>query len=125
MKILKCRECGKIVFELNESDSLVNCCSKDMMELKVNDVEASFEKHIPVIEVNNCDVSVKCGEVLHPMEEAHYIEFMVLETDKGYQFKYLKPGDQPICNFVICDNEVVKCAYAYCNLHGLWVKNYE
>ena len=53
------------------------------------------------------------------MEEKHFIEVIgVLTEDKLYR-AYLKPGDKPEATFEIAG--AVKCARAYCNLHGLWV----
>ncbi|MBP5678402.1 MAG: desulfoferrodoxin Dfx [Bacilli bacterium] len=121
MKIWKCMSCGNIVTVLKEGTCIPNCCGKEMVELKANTVDAAVEKHVPVVEVDGRDVTVTCGEVLHPMEEKHYIEFMILETSQGVQIAYLKPGEEPICHFSLAEKEEVKKAYAYCNLHGLWV----
>ena len=120
MKIWKCMSCGNIVTVLKEGTCIPNCCGKEMVELKANTEDAAHEKHVPVVEVEGNQVTVTCGEVLHPMEEKHYIEFMILETNKGSMIQYLKPGDQPICHFSLTENENNVAAYAYCNLHGLW-----
>ena len=42
-----------------------------MVQLVENTVDAAKEKHVPVIEVGNGTVTVKVGEVSHPMEEKH------------------------------------------------------
>lgn len=125
MKIFRCKKCGNIIFFLKEGTCIPTCCGEEMTELKANNVDAAVEKHVPIISQENGMVIVTCGEVIHPMEENHYIEFMILETNKGYQIEYLNPGDQPICNFRINDDEDIISAYAYCNLHGLWVSNNE
>ena len=52
-------------------------------ELIPNTVDAAFEKHVPVIEHNSDSVTVRVGSVAHPMLEAHYITFIVLETASG------------------------------------------
>lgn len=87
-------------------------------ELTANTVDASQEKHVPVIEINGDTVTVKVGSVEHPSLPAHYIEFIVLLTTTGMQMKWLKPGDVPTATFKITDKPVA--AYEYCNLHGLW-----
>ena len=120
MKIWKCMGCGNIVVVLKEGTCVPNCCGREMIELKANTEDAAVEKHVPVVDINNEVVTVTCGEVLHPMEEKHYIEFMVLETNKGVNIHYLKPGDEPVTKFILSDGEEVIAAYAYCNLHGLW-----
>ncbi len=122
MKILKCMTCGNIFVVVKEG-AVPTCCGKEMVELKANTVDAAVEKHVPVVEVNDNIVTVTCGEVIHPMEENHYIEFMVLETNRGVKINYLKPGDEPVCVYSLATGEEVISAYAYCNLHGLWKSN--
>lgn len=122
MKFYKCEKCGNIILEINNK-CVCSCCGQTMTELVANDSDGAFEKHVPVVEVNGSNVNVKCGEVIHPMEEKHYIEFIVLETDKGNYIKYLNPGVDPVCDFCLCNDEKYVRAYAYCNLHGLWKSN--
>ena len=88
-------------------------------EIIPNTVDAAFEKHVPVIEHHGDSVFVKVGSVAHPMLDVHYIEFILLETQTGYQVKLLTPADQPEADFAV--TEPVKAAYEYCNLHGLWM----
>ena len=101
---------------------VVGFCGIDMDVLTANTTEAATEKHIPVVEINGNIAKVTVGEVLHPMEEAHYIEWIYLETNKGIKRVNLKPGDEPIASFALAEDETVTSAYAYCNLHGLWLK---
>ncbi len=90
-------------------------------ELTANTVDAAFEKHVPVIEQNEDTVTVKVGSVEHPSIPEHYIEWILLETEMGFQIHYLKPGMKPEAAFKV--NEKVVAAYEYCNLHGLWKAN--
>ena len=83
-----------------------------------NTVDASKEKHVPVIEKNEQGVIVKIGSEPHPMTEEHYIEWIEISTEKGSSKKFLKPGDKPEALFPV-KAENIK-ARAYCNLHGLW-----
>jgi superoxide reductase len=90
-----------------------------MVHLKGNTTDAAVEKHVPVIAKEGNTVTVTVGKVPHPMEEKHFIEVIgVLTEDKLYR-AYLKPGDKPEAAFKI--DGAIKCARAYCNLHGLWV----
>jgi superoxide reductase len=74
-----------------------------------------------MIEVNDNIVRVCVGSVEHPMTEAHLIEWIILLTDKG-SYKYnFKANDKPECKFILRKDEKVIHAYAYCNLHGLWM----
>lgn len=121
-KFLLCRRCGNLIEMINDSGVTPICCGTDMDVLTANTTEAATEKHIPVIEINGNIAKVTVGEILHPMEEAHYIEWIHLETNKGIKRVNLKPGDEPIVNFSLAEDETVTSAYAYCNLHGLWLK---
>lgn len=94
-----------------------------MVEIVPNTVEASKEKHIPVVNIKENTVEVTVGSVIHPMEEKHYIEFIVLETNKGVYQQFLMPNDEPKAHFEI-QNENVIGVYEYCNIHGLWAKKF-
>ena len=87
-------------------------------ELTANTTDGAYEKHVPVIEQNGDTVTVKVGSVEHPMLDVHYIGWILLETEQGFQIHYLKPGMKPEASFRV--NEKVLAAYEYCNLHGLW-----
>ena len=82
-------------------------------ELKVRSIDAA------VVKIEGDLVTVTVGEVIHPMVDNHYIEFIEIETKNGIQRKMLKPGDMPKATFRLIDDEFIK-AYAYCNLHGMW-----
>lgn len=114
-----CEICKSIVTNLNGVDTPKICCGKPMKKLNAGEVEASQEKHIPVCEMSNGTLKVKVGSLFHPMEEKHYIEWILVKTDKGEYVKYLQPNKEPVATFCIYD-EKVKKVYAYCNLHGLW-----
>ncbi len=83
-----------------------------------NTTDGAFEKHVPVIEQHGDHVTVRVGSAEHPMLNAHYIEWIILETVSGFQRKDLKPGQKPTADFAV--TEPVVAAYEYCNLHGLW-----
>ena len=114
-----CEKCGNTVGMIHASGVPLVCCGQKMTALEAGTVEASREKHIPVVEVNGNNVKVIVGSVLHPMTEEHSIEWVYLETDKGGQRKALLAGDSPEVNFALSDEKPI-AVYAYCNLHGLW-----
>ena len=89
-----------------------------MTLLAENSVDASKEKHVPVIEKKAGGVQVKLGSMPHPMEEKHYIEWIeVIADGKAYR-KFLNPGEAPEATFELKAEKVT--AREYCNLHGLW-----
>ena len=118
-KFYICEKCGNIIEKHENSGVSVVCCGQRMSELVPGSVEASHEKHIPVVEVNEGVVSVNVGSVIHPMSDAHHIGWIYLETDKGSQKKVLDPNGEPIATFILSDERPI-AVYAWCNLHGLW-----
>jgi superoxide reductase len=89
-----------------------------MALLKAGETDAATEKHVPVIEKIDGGYKVKVGDVAHPMEEKHYIEWIELIADGKAYRQFLNPGDTPEAVFMIDAAEV--SAREYCNLHGLW-----
>ena len=118
-KFYICKHCGNLVTLMNDAGVPLVCCGEKMHELVPNTVEASGEKHVPVVKVENNVVKVNVGAVDHPMLDEHFIEWVYVETEKGGQHKYLKPGSAPEVVFHLGDDKAV-AVYAYCNLHGLW-----
>ena len=115
-----CNHCGNIIGKIHDSGVPVVCCGEKMKQLVPGEVEASVEKHLPVVSVENGTVNVNVGSVTHPMTEEHSITWVYLETDKGGQRKSLSPGSDPKVTFALADGENPIAVYAYCNLHGLW-----
>ena len=118
-KFYICEHCGNIVGMIHDSGVNPVCCGQKMTHLEAGVVEASREKHIPVVTVEGNTVKVAVGSVAHPMTEEHSIEWVYLQTTKGGQRKNLLPGEAPELTFALADEEPV-AVYAYCNLHGLW-----
>ncbi len=119
-EIYKCEICGNIIEALHEAGGQLVCCGEPMKLLKENTVDASLEKHVPVIEETEEGVLVKIGSMPHPMEEKHYIEWIeIITKDNKSDKKFLKPGDKPEAEFCM-PIENILFAREYCNLHGLW-----
>ena len=118
--LYRCKHCGQIVAIVKGTGVPVICCGEPMQEIKAGEMDASVEKHVPVFEVKDDKVYVTIGSVNHPMEEAHYIEWVALKTKFGNQRKALKPGDEPKVVFPLLPGDEVEAVLAYCNLHGLW-----
>ena len=114
-----CERCGNLVGMIRESGAALMCCGQPMTKLEAGTVEASLEKHVPVVSVDGKTVTVKVGSALHPMVEEHLIEWVYLRTDRGGQRKSLAAGDEPVVTFALADEKPLE-VYAYCNLHGLW-----
>ncbi len=117
-EIYKCEICGNIVELLHGGAGTLVCCGADMTLLEENIADAATEKHVPVAERTDAGTKVKVGEVPHPMEEKHFIEWIQLITDSGCCRMFLKPGDAPEVEFPKKPDKYT--ARAFCNLHGLW-----
>ena len=120
MKFYRCETCGQIVAIVKKTAAPLVCCGKPMKEIVPGTVDASHEKHLPVIEQKGNIVTVKVGSVEHPMLAEHFIEWIALQTKTGNQRKMLKPGDKPEACFALCEGDSPVAAYEWCNLHGLW-----
>jgi len=118
LEIYKCSICGNIVEVFHAGPGPLSCCGAPMELQTENTVDASKEKHVPVVEKSAAAITVKVGSVAHPMEEKHYIEWLELIADGTVYRKHLSPGDAPEATFCITATSVT--ARAYCNLHGNW-----
>ena len=119
MKFYICEHCGNIIEKVEDKKVPVVCCGEKMKLLEAGVVEASHEKHIPVVTVEGREVKVEVGSVAHPMAEEHSILWVALESDKGLYRKHLEVGAAPEAVFALADEKPI-AVYAYCNLHGLW-----
>lgn len=119
-KIFKCETDGKVIEVIKDGEGELICDGKPMTEVLPGTVDASSEKHVPVIEKDGNKVTVTIGTLIHPMEESHHIEWIAIETKEGNQRKFLKPGDEPKAVFMLSDTDEIVAATEFCNLHGLW-----
>ncbi len=115
-KFYKCNHCGNVIEKIVDSKVPVFCCGEKMEELVPNTVEASGEKHIPVVtRLEDNILKIEVGSVHHPMLPEHHIAFIYVETEHGGIRIDLK--DQPVVHL---GDEKAVAVYEYCNLHGLW-----
>ncbi|MFO8084143.1 MAG: desulfoferrodoxin [Desulfobacterales bacterium] len=120
LEIYKCNVCGNIVEVVHGGQGELVCCGQAMKLMTENTVDAAKEKHVPVIEKISGGVKVKVGEVAHPMEDKHYIEWIEIVADGKAYRQFLNPGEIPEAAFHVEANEIT--AREYCNIHGLWKK---
>ena len=119
-EVYKCDLCGNIVQVLVGGGGELVCCGQPMQKLTENTVDAAKEKHVPVIEKIDGGYKVKVGDVPHPMEENHWIQWIELIADGVSYKQFLNPGDKPEAFFCLETANAV-AAREYCNLHGLWL----
>lgn len=117
-QVYRCAVCGNIVEVLNAGGGELVCCGQPMNLLTENTVDASKEKHVPVLEKTAEGWWVSVGAVAHPMEEKHYIQWIELVADGIVYRADLAPGQAPKAFFPV--KAATVSAREYCNLHGLW-----
>ena len=118
MEIYKCDLCGLQVEVINAGACPPSCCGQTMRLMKENTTDGAKEKHVPVVSAQENGILVKVGEIPHPMEPDHYIEWIELLADDQSLTCFLKPGDKPEAVFKTDAEKVT--AREYCNLHGHW-----
>ena len=118
LEVYKCDLCGNIVEMLHASDGTLVCCDQPMTLMTENTVDAAKEKHVPVIEKTDKGIKIKVGDVPHPMEEKHYIEWIEVIVDGKSYIQFLNPGDAPEAFFEIAADQIT--AREFCNIHGHW-----
>jgi len=116
-KLKTCTKCGAVVEIIKDctcDNCGIKCCGQEMVEVKPNTVDASFEKHVPTYEVVGRYIVVT---VNHVMEEDHYIEYIALDHDNLQEKVFFKAGDKATAVFPYIEGSKL---YAYCNKHGIW-----
>ena len=117
-KFFKCNHCGNVIGKVVDAGVPVMCCGEKMVELVPNTVDASGEKHLPVVTIlDNNSIKVEVGSVHHPMLPEHHISFVYVETENGGIQVNLKDKPEAV---VWLGEEKAIAVYEYCNLHGLW-----
>ena len=119
-RYLRCKKCSNIIALVRKDEKDIICCGEPMVEIIPGEVNAAKEKHVPVYSKDGSKVTVSVGDVAHPMQDDHYIQWISIQTKAGNQRKALKPGDLPKTEFLIDESDEIEAVYAYCNLHGLW-----
>lgn len=127
LKLFKCNTCGNIVVKIIDSGVTPSCCGKNMTELIPESTDGALEKHVPVFERKGNVICITVGKEEHPMTDMHHIEFIILETNKGFYIHRIhKEGCEvclpKACFYMVAGEEPV-AVYEYCNLHGLYVCN--
>ena len=117
LSLKKCKKCGarvEIIEDCKCENCGIKCCGEQMSEIRQNNKEYSFEKHMPEYEVvGNFIVAT----VNHVMEDDHYIEYIALCSDGITAKKYLEIGKTAQAVFPYVKGSKL---YGYCNKHGLW-----
>jgi len=119
-KFYYCKSCGNLIVKLVDSGVDPYCCGREMIDLTPNTTDGDGEKHLPVVTfpVEGL-VKVEVGSVPHPMSRQHYIQMVMLQTESGFQVRWLKPEGNPSALFYVGEDKPT-AVYEFCNIHGLW-----
>ena len=115
-----CNHCGNIIAMIKDQGVPIKCCGESMKEIIAGTSEGAKEKHIPVYKVSGEAVTVSVGEKEHPMTDDHYIDWVCMETEEGFQLKKLKADMPAKISSSLTKGDKVKSVYAFCNQHSLW-----
>jgi len=118
LEVYKCEICGNIVEVLLGAAGRLVCCGEPMSLMKEKKKDTGVEKHLPVVVIEGAHISIRVGDVPHPMVEEHHIQWIEVLGKNGQYRVELHPGDEPRVELDIGD-EVISVR-SYCNLHGLW-----
>ena len=99
---------------------LAQCLGGSFKKIETLMTEGAGEKHLPAVECNGSEITVRVGSVPHPMTAEHSIGWVYLQTEKGGQCMKLEPVEEPKACFAVAQGDKAVAVYAYCNLHGLW-----
>lgn len=123
MKHYTCRYCGNLVAMVNDTGRNIGCCGKDMTEVTPKVTEEKNEKHTPLIarEGDTVRITVGPADNRHPMEKDHAIAWVCLVTNEGSHRKTLRPDGKAEAHFPLSKGEKPIAAFAYCNVHGVFV----
>lgn len=117
-QVYKCSVCGNEVEVVYAGGGTLVCCDKPMDQLAENTTDAAQEKHVPVVQKVDGGIKVTVGEVAHPMEEKHLINWIEVIADGKACRRFLSAGDAPEAVFDVEGDSIT--VRAFCNLHGLW-----
>ncbi len=139
MKIYICKVCGHV--EFNQAPAKCPTCGASQASFSQNDnvfAESAAKskeaavKHVPSVKiVKQCglipdkgciDVIVRIGETLHPMEDAHFIQFVDCYIDDIYVSRVLlSPGVYAAACFHLKAHGENVTVVENCNIHGYWM----
>lgn len=122
VKFYRCEHCGNIAVKVVDSGVPMVCCGEPMVLLVPDTTDAALEKHVPDVHIEGNHVHVNIGSIDHPMTPEHYIQFICLAKEAGYEIHPLRDDDQPCTDFYLGEGEKAVAVYEFCNIHGLWVK---
>ena len=119
MKFYICPSCNQVHLKIIESDQLMMCCNQEEQLLIENALDEAVINHLPTIRKVGNFITVSVPHE-HPMLDVHHIVFIAIETNEGFQIKYIKKDEPAHAGFILSNQEFIIKAYAFCNVHLLF-----
>lgn len=119
LKFYYCSSCGKIVSLVKDSGTPTLCCGKPVQELVPSVTDKKSENHVPIIKVMGNTISVTVGSKIKGVEAENYIEWVLLQSGRSVQKKWLGPGSFPNVDFAVMTGEKVEVSYDCCDKQKL------
>ncbi|MCJ7827680.1 desulfoferrodoxin [Patescibacteria group bacterium] len=117
-QVYLCEVCGNVVEVVGKGFGELVCCKQPMKLQQPRNQDEGLEKHVPVVEKTETGLKVQVGEIPHPMEENHFIQWIELVIEDIVYRQHLKSGQAPEVEFALKPEKYI--VREYCNLHGLW-----
>ena len=107
----KCPICGNVLGLIEGNINNIKCCGQEMELLVANSTDAATEKHKPTYEKVEDEIVVRVGEIEHPMEKDHYIQWIAQMNDNQTTRIRLYPEQSTTVRFKYIPGATL---YAYC-----------
>ncbi|MBE7706906.1 MAG: desulfoferrodoxin [Cyanobacteria bacterium SIG30] len=124
LELYRCDICGNLIEVILPGAGALVCCEEEMELLTPKTQDSGAEKHVPVIEHKDGEVTIRIGSEPHPMEKEHYIQFVeaIANDNKYLKRKYFEPNEEPVLKFK-CECASGVSSREFCNVHGLWASS--
>ena len=120
LKFYRCNTCGNLLFVMVDPNVRPTCCGNDMEILDHVHGSEGSEKHLPIIEINQNDITVQVGLQVHEMAPEHRVEWVALTNGERVEIQRLPISTPPVVKFSKMNGDGKVRAYAFYNIHGLW-----
>ncbi len=121
-RFFRCRKCENVFLTVVGLGEHASCCGEPLVQMHFGASDEGRDKHMPILMQSEGRVCVDVGTQAHPMLEDHNIHFIYIRTNRGGKLRYLSPEGDPSASFTLEDDEDLRAAYAYCNKHGMWMR---
>ena len=110
-KFYRCRHCGNVIQKVVDRRVPVVCCGEKMEELVPGTVDASVEKHLPVVTwIDGNTIKVEVGsvyDVLNNIYQDVYVDTAKKSNDCNALTQMIHSRQYPDKSIIICDSNIL------------------